>query len=88
MVHLEVTVEVVRLVVMMDSLVATQGSREVMAVVVVEGAAEEAAQIMDHKEDHTEVEEGEVVVVVMEVKEDHMVVVEEEVVMVEEEVCS
>lgn len=89
MVHLEVTVEVVRLVVMMDSLVATEGSQEVMAVVVVvEGAAEEAARIMDHKEDHTEVEEGEVEVVVMEVQEDRMVVVEEEVVMVEEEVCS
>lgn len=88
MVHLEVTVEVVRLVVMMDSLVATEGSQEVMAVVVVvEGAAEEAARIMDHKEDHTEVEEGEVEVVVMEVQEDRMVVVEE-VVMVEEEVCS
>lgn len=80
--------EVVRLVVMMDSLVATEGSREDMAVVVVEGEAEEAARIMDHKEDHTEVEEGEVVVVVMEVQEDRMVVVEEEVVMVEEEVCS
>ena len=81
--------EVVRLVVMMDSLVATEGSLEVMAVVV-EGAAEEAARIMDHKEDHTEVEEGEVVVVVMEVQEDRMVVVVvvEEVVMVEEEVCS
>lgn len=89
MVHLEVTVEVVRLVVMMDSLVATEGSQEVMAVVVVvEGAAEEAARIMDHKEDHTEVEEGEVEVVVMEVQEDRMVVVAEEVVMVEEEVCS
>lgn len=81
-------VEVVRLVVTMDSLVATEDSLEVMAVVV-EGAAEEAAQIMDHKVDHTEGEEGEVVVVVvMEVQEDRMVGVEEEVVIVEEEVCS
>ena len=78
MVHLEVTVEVVRLVVMMDSLVATEGSREDMAVVVVEGAAEEAARIMDHKEDHTEVEEGEVVVVVEEGTAEVLVVVTEE----------
>ena len=77
MVHLEVTVEVVRLVVMMDSLVATEGSQEDMAVVV-EGAAEEAARIMDHKEDHTEVEEGEVVVVVEEGTAEVLVVVTEE----------